>query len=412
VNSIKPNSFLGRRGTAALPPKVLDFIEFVVLTRIDRFERFRFTMMTAIDPSPLRLLLLSTPVGPLGSGLGGGVELTLQNMAQALLNRGHTIQVVAPLGSTLDIVSLIEIAGELQVTAQTQGRDAPITLPANSVLENMWTYARQVEDDYDVLINFAYDWLPFYLTPWFQRPIAHLVSMGSLTAAMDHVIRRVILEFPETIGVHSQAQAATFSFGDRCRCLGNGLDLSRYTFCQEPDNCLGWIGRIAPEKGIEDAIAMAQQVKIPLKIWGAMPDPEYWQTVQCQYPNAPVSYEGFWPTDQLQRQLGRCRALVMTPKWVEAFGNVAIEALACGVPVIAYRRGGPAEIVEDGITGWLVNPDHIEGLVNAVSQIDRINRQTCRQRAEAHYSLSALGDRIEQWVREILTRNIKIGRLT
>jgi len=49
----------------------------------------------------------------------------------------------------------------------------------------------------------------------------------------------------------------------------------------------------------------------------------------------------------------------MTPRWMEAFGNVAIEALACGVPVIAYRRGGPAEIVQDGQTGFLVEPDSV-----------------------------------------------------
>jgi UDP-glucose:tetrahydrobiopterin glucosyltransferase len=62
----------------------------------------------------------------------------------------------------------------------------------------------------------------------------------------------------------------------------------------------------------------------------------------------------------------------MTPRWVEAFGNVAIEALACGVPVIAYRRGGAAEIITDGKTGFLVEPDSIEGLVAAIDRLDEI----------------------------------------
>lgn len=359
--------------------------------------------------NPLRLLFLSTPVGPLGSGLGGGVELTLYNMAQALMQRGHFVEVVAPAGSILQDIPLIEVSGTLQDTAQIQGREAPITLPTNSVLENMWHYAHCVERDYDLIVNFAYDWLPFYLTGWFERPIAHLVSMGSLTIAMDTIISKVILDFPGTVAVHSRAQAKTFAWGDRTRCLGNGLDLSRYTVCLQPQHQLGWVGRIAPEKGIEDAIAAVEQVGIPLKIWGAMPDRTYWETVQRQHPDAPIAYMGFVSTAELQHALGQCKALLMTPKWVEAFGNVAIEALACGVPVIAYRRGGPAEIVDHGSTGWLVEPDRIDGLVDAIHHLEQLDRHTCRQHAETHYSLAAMGDRLEQWFCDILTRNIKMS---
>ena len=90
----------------------------------------------------------------------------------------------------------------------------------------------------------------------------------------------------------------------------------------------------------------------------------------------------------------------MTHRWIEAFGNVAIEALACGVPVISYRRGGPTEIIRDGVTGWLVEPDNINQLVNAIQKIDKIDRLACRQQAEMEYSLDALGDRIEQWLLE------------
>jgi UDP-glucose:tetrahydrobiopterin glucosyltransferase len=187
--------------------------------------------------------------------------------------------------------------------------------------------------------------------------------------------------------------------------LGNGLDLSLYQFCDEPADYLGWVGRIAPEKGLEDAIAAVTRVGTPLRVWGAMPDVEYWESILQKYPGAPVQYEGFLPTEQLQRALGRCRALLMTPHWVEAFGNVAIEALACGVPVIAYRRGGPAEIVQDGKTGWLVEPDSVAGLVGAIAKVNQLNRRDCRQQAEAEYSLAAMGDRVERWFCDILQVN-------
>ncbi len=187
-------------------------------------------------------------MGPLGSGLGGGVELTLHNIAKALTQRNHSIKIVAPAGSVCASFPIVEIPGELQTTAQSEGRYALITMPENSVLANMWNYAREVQDQYDLIVNFAYDWLPFYLTPFFRRPIAHLVSMGSLTDAMDAVIGQTAAQFPGTIGVHSRAQAETFPFADQCRIVGNGFDLSLYQFCPNPENYLAWVGRVAPKR--------------------------------------------------------------------------------------------------------------------------------------------------------------------
>ncbi|GAC1460900.1 MAG: glycosyltransferase family 4 protein [Chamaesiphon sp.] len=356
----------------------------------------------------LNLLFLSTPVGPLGSGLGGGVELTLYNIAQEMLRQGHGLKIVATQNSALGTLPIVEIAGELQISAQIQARTQPILISENSVLANMWDYARQVQAEYDLIVNFAYDWLPFYLTTFFRRPIAHLVSMSSLTDAMDRIIEQVANKFPDTIGVHSLAQAATFTFGSQCRCLGNAIDLSLYQFCPQPELSLAWVGRIAPEKGLEDAVAAAFMTGIPLKIMGKMQDRSYWNQICLDYPDALIEYLGFLPTAQLQQQLRQCRALLMTPRWVEAFGNVAIEALACGVPVIAYLRGGPAEIVQDGKTGWLVEPDSVVGLVEAIGRLEQIDRYACRQQAESEYSLVALGDRMEQWFQDIIIQSPKV----
>ncbi|NEO50240.1 MAG: glycosyltransferase family 4 protein [Moorea sp. SIO4A3] len=355
----------------------------------------------------LKLLLISTPVGPLGSGLGGGVELTVRNIATELINRGHRITIVATKGSTAWGMPLVEIDGVLQTSIQTQTRDTPTIIPPSSVLANMWDYGRQVQTDYDLIVNFAYDWLPFYLTPFFTRPIAHLVSMGSLTEAMDQIIEQVAINFPGTIGVHSMAQGATFSFKNRCRCLGNGIDLSVYSFCDSPSPWLGWVGRISPEKGLEDAVAASDITAKPLKIMGLIQNQPYWQQILNDYPNAPIEYLGFLPTDQLQKHLRQCRALLMTPHWVEAFSTVAMEALACGVPVISYDRGGSAEIIEDGKNGFLVEPDSVEGLVEALGNLDRIDRRECRRLLEVKYSNQAMGDRVEQWLCVIVASSLR-----
>ena len=350
----------------------------------------------------LKLLLLSTPVGPLGSGQGGGVELTVQNIAMEMKRRGHLVKVVAPATSVLKEVLVEEIPGNLQVAVQTQERDTPICLPENSMLANMCEYARTVQSEYDLIVNFAFDWLPFYLTPFFKLPIAHFISMGSMTEALDLMMEQVAVRFPGTIGVYTHSQAATFPFADSCRILGSAIDLSLYQFCQQPEQTLAWLGRIAPEKALEDAVEAAQITGIPLKIFGKIQERDYWEKICRDFPDAPIEYGGFLSTIELQKELRQCRALLMTPRWVEAFGNVAIEALACGVPVIAYRRGGPAEIVKDGKTGFLVEPDSVTGLVEAISSLDRLDRRVCRQQAEAEYSLAALGDRFEAWFREII----------
>ena len=353
----------------------------------------------------LKILFLSTSVGSLGSGQGGGVELTIQNVARELCHRGHQIEVVAPEGSWLTDVPVIGIAGNLQIPVQTQSRDVPVCMPDNGVLPNMWDYARTVQHKYDLLVNFAFDWLPFYLTPFFETTVAHFISMGSMTVESDRIMHSIIRQYPGTFGVYTQSQADTFPFANDCEILGSAVDLSLYEFNNTPDECLAWLGRIAPEKALEDAVAAVNSTGTPLKIFGQIQDRDYWSQIQHDFPNAPIEYRGFLSTDKLQEELGKCRALLMTPRWIEAFGNVAIEALACGVPIIAYRRGGPSEIVKPGKTGFLVEPDSIEGLIEAIARIEQIDRRDCRRQAETEYSLTALGDRFQTWFDKLVTNN-------
>lgn len=350
----------------------------------------------------LKILFLSTSVGSLGSGQGGGVELTVQNLAQELVKRGHQLAVVAPQKSWLTNIAVTTIQGNLQVPVQTQNRDVAICLPDNSVLANMWEYARLVQNKYDLLVNFAFDWLPFYLTPFFTTPVAHFISMGSMTNASDRIMEQIIAQYSGTFGVYTQSQADTFTFGHQCQILGSAVDLSLYQFNPDPGTSLAWLGRIAPEKALEDAVAAVNLTKTPLKIMGKIQDQDYWDKICHDFPDAPIEYLGFLDTNKLQQELGKCRALLMTPRWLEAFGNVAIEALACGVPIIAYRRGGPAEIVRDGQTGFLVEPDNVPELAQAINKISQIDRLACRQQAETEYSLAALGDRFEAWFQQII----------
>jgi UDP-glucose:tetrahydrobiopterin glucosyltransferase len=356
----------------------------------------------------MRILLISTSVGAFGSGIGGGVELTIQNLAVELIKRGHRIHLVAPPGSFSNQIPIIAIPGTEHSFAQNQARSEPVVFPVDSVVANMWEYARQVQFGYDLIVNFAYDWLPFYLTPYFDVAIAHFISMGSLLDSIDQAIAKVDREFPGTIGFYTRIQAHTFDSvipqTERLRILSSGIDLDLYQYEAEPEAAIAWIARISPEKGLEDVAAVSESTDLEVRVLGKMQDPDYWQQVQRDYPGAKLIYLGFHPTEVMQAMLGKCQALLMTPKWVEAFGNVAIEALACGVPVISYARGEPVEIIRHNETGFLVEPDNLSALCDSVNKLPQLHRHACRRQAERQFSLSALGDRFEQWFTDMITK--------
>jgi UDP-glucose:tetrahydrobiopterin glucosyltransferase len=359
------------------------------------------------DPMPIRrIAIVSTPVGPLGGGIGGGVELTLHSLVLGLSALGHQVDVVAPAGSLLVGARTHQIRGALQPSSQNEARDAPTVIPPGSVLGAMWDFVRARQADFDVVINLAFDWLPMYLSPFLDLPVAHIVSMASLNDAVDHALARLLIDRPGSAAVHSRAQAATFpGIAGRLRVIGNGIAVERYDLrahADEPGH-LGYVGRISPEKGLDDIVAAAGLSGLPVRAWGLMQDRGCWDAALAAHPDAQVTYEGFLPTDRLQAAIGGCRALLMTPKWVEAFGNVAIEAMACGVPVIAYDRGGPAEIVVDGETGFVVEPDSVAAVVAAIGRVGELDRAACRRRVEDHYSVAALARRMEAWLEELLS---------
>jgi UDP-glucose:tetrahydrobiopterin glucosyltransferase len=129
-----------------------------------------------------------------------------------------------------------------------------------------------------------------------------------------------------------------------------------------------------------------------------MEDADAWQDAAARFPHARVEHVGFLATHDLAAQLGACAALIMVHRWVEAFGNVAIEALACGVPVITYDRGGPAEIVRDGVTGFVVPVDQPALVAAAVGRLRALDRRDCRTDAMERFSAAAFARRVENWL--------------
>jgi glycosyltransferase involved in cell wall biosynthesis len=171
----------------------------------------------------------------------------------------------------------------------------------------------------------------------------------------------------------------------------HGLPADLYTFRETPGTYLAFLGRISPEKGVDQAIAIAQRVGMPLKIAAKVDraDRAYFQeVVQPLLHNSLVEYVGEIDEGNKDAFLGQAYALLFPIDWPEPFGLVMIEALACGTPVIAYSRGSVPEVIEDGVTGWIV--EGMEEAVQAVARVSALSRARCRQIFEEHFSVSRM----------------------
>lgn len=356
----------------------------------------------------MRVYLLSTAVAPLGSGLGGGVEHMVVTAARQLDTLGHLTQVIAPAGSVADVPELLALPGRLAPTAVTLAYDAPLPLEADTFLVAALRWLAEQVCPADAILNFSYDWLPLFAGDFLPCPLGSLISMGDLNRSLSSEIRRAAARHPQRLAFLSAAQAASFSLNGPVRQIAPGLDLRQYRYNPHPRQSFCWLGRIAPEKGLEDAFAFAARAGLPVTVFGAMQNRAYWDELTRRHPAAPIHYGGFLRMRELAEALGEFQALLMTPKWLEAFGIAGIEALACGTPVIAYRRGGISDYAHDGKTGWLVEPDDLAGLITAAKQISQINRANCRALVEQRYTLAHYGAALADWLRDLAAGTMDI----
>ena len=341
-------------------------------------------------------------MGPIGSGEAGGVETHLLNLAPILVERRYTVGIVAPAGSIVPRAMVYQVTGEMSPSATRAERAAITAARTGGVLENMWDHALRVQRQYDAVIGVSYDWLPFYLTPFFSTPIRHWITICSAMDEVDSIVEKRWREGGLKLAMYTAAQARTYPFlaGGRVHLLYGAVDTAVFQYNSQPQDRLCWAGRISPEKGLEDAIAVAGALDMPLDVCGKIQDESYWQAAMRDA-GAQVVYHGFLGPVELQRRYANARATLVTPRWIEAFGNTVIESMACGTPVVTYDRGGPAEIVEHGRSGVLAPPKAgVAGLVDGVREAAGLDRRVVRARAE-EFSFVRMADRFEHWIESV-----------
>lgn len=354
----------------------------------------------------MRILFVSTPVGPIGSGAGGGVETNLQQLTPILAGRGHRVGIVAPAGSVIDDARVVVhgVTGRPPRYATTADRRSTAPFDPDGMVERMWATVAEVQAAYDVVIGLTYDRWSYEVTGLLATPTGHVVSLSSQVAETDAALGRLLGARPQSVAFCSRAQARTFGVQhvhDDAVLFG-GVDTDAHRPVPTGAGArLAWVGRISAEKNLADAARVAAAVGLPLEVFGRLQEPSELERALDAAPGVRLDYHGFRPQAEVIARVATCQAMLMTHTWVEAFGNTAIESLAGGTPVVAYSVGGPTEVVEHGRSGFLVPPGDVEAMVAAVRAVPSLERADARRRGEA-FSLERFADRYERFAARIV----------
>lgn len=312
--------------------------------------------------------------------LYGGTERVVSYLTEELVRQGHEVTLFAS-GDSITKAHLIPGCPK----SLRLDRDCLDQLAHHFVmLEKVF---READARFDV-IHFHLDYLHF---PWTRRE-----GFPAVTTLHGR------LNIPDLVPLYKEyGPMPVISISDDQReplpwlnwqdTVYHGLPGDLYSFRPDPGKYLAFLGRISPEKRLDHAIAIAKRLGMPLKIAAKVDrvDREYFEEFIEPLLNNPfVEFIGEIGEKEKDEFLGNAYALLFPIDWPEPFGLVMIEAMACGTPVIAFRRGSVPEIMKDGVTGFIV--EDVDTAVKAVERIPSLSRKACRQYFDEHFTASRM----------------------
>jgi glycosyltransferase involved in cell wall biosynthesis len=307
--------------------------------------------------------------------LYGGTERVVSYLTEELVSQGHDVTLFAT-GDSLTKAGLVASCPR----ALRLDQQAIDPLPHHLVqLERVCELATSFD-----VIHFHVDYLHF---PYSRRhQTCHVTTLHGR------------LDIPDLLPLfHRFSDAPVVSISDDQRrplrwlnwqgTVYHGLPKNLYVCREEPGDYLAFLGRICPEKRLDRAIKIAKRAGMKIKVAAKVDaaDREYYTNViKPLLDDTCIEFVGEINEQQKQEFLGNAYALLFPIDWPEPFGLVAIEAMACGTPVIAYRNGSVPELIEDGVTGYIV--ENIEQAAQAVRKVPNIDRRGCRAKFEQRFS--------------------------
>jgi glycosyltransferase involved in cell wall biosynthesis len=313
--------------------------------------------------------------------LYGGTERVVSYLTEELVARGHEVTLYAS-GDSVTQARLIAGAPQaLRLDAQC--RDA---LSYHVV---MFERILRDRDRYD-LIHFHTDYLHYSLARHFALPQVTTLH-GRLDLPELGMMYREFSEMP-VVSI-SDAQRTPLPQAHWLGTVHHGLPADLYEFRDKPEGYLAFLGRVSPEKGLEQAIEIATRLSMRLRVAAKVDraDREYYvHKIAPLLHNPYVEFIGEISEAEKNDFLGGARALLFPIDWPEPFGLVLIEAMSCGTPVVAYGRGSVKEIIKDGENGFVV--DHADQAVAAVKRLSEIPRARCRRAFDERFTARRMAD--------------------
>jgi glycosyltransferase involved in cell wall biosynthesis len=309
----------------------------------------------------------------------GGTERVVSYLTEELVRQGHDIALFASGDSVTQARLVAMTRRSLRLDKHCVDQLAPQVLMLERVVQSA--------SSFDV-IHFHVDYLHF---PYSRRHTTpHLTTLhGRLDLPELVPLYREFRDMP-VVSI-SAAQREPLPFANWIGTVHHGLPQDLYRFRAAAGDYLAFIGRVAPEKRVDRAVAIAKRVGLPLKIAAKVDavDREYFESVIEPLLDDPlVEYVGEIGEGEKQEFLGSARVLLFPIDWPEPFGLVMIEAMACGTPVIALRRGSVPEVIEHGRTGFVV--EDVDEAVDAAERIDELSRQRCREVFEERFTAARM----------------------
>jgi glycosyltransferase involved in cell wall biosynthesis len=310
--------------------------------------------------------------------LYGGTERVVHWLTEELVALGHEVTLFASGDS--------QTSAKLEATWPKALRLDGAVRDPNALHIVMLERVRQKCDDEQFdLLHFHLDYYPFSL--FSRQPTPFLTTLHGRLDLPEHQPVFTTFSSVPVISI-SDAQRRPVPQANWVRTVHHGLPAKLLTPQPLKPEYLAVLGRIAPEKGVDRAIKIAMQCGIPLKIAAKVDraDQDYYHEVirPLIADNSLVEYIGEISDREKSDFLSGAIALLVPIDWPEPFGLVMIEAMACGTPVIAYNRGSVAEIVDHGLTGFVV--DNEASAVAAVGRVSNLSRTAVRQQFEARFT--------------------------
>ncbi|WP_182086573.1 glycosyltransferase family 4 protein [Aureimonas sp. ME7] len=334
---------------------------------------------TAVPTRSLRVAQVAPTIFPVPPHDHGGTERVIHDLSTALQRQGIEVTLLAPSDSATD-VPRVGLWPSLHALEARHGQ-VPPSIPA--VLE-----AARMEDlrlrlaDFDIVHCHG----EFFHAALLGNKRRH--SLTTIHWRVDELDREIFFQtFPDLpVAAISAAQESMLPAANRAGVVHHGIERDRYALQDGAGGYLAFVGRMTDQKRPDTAIRVAKAAGRPIRLAGTVDvgNPTYFEREVRPHLGEAAAYVGPLGDKAKAEFLGGAEALLFPIDWPEPFGLVMIEAMACGTPVVAWDRGSVREVVDDGVTGFVVGSE-AEAL-EALEKARTLDRASVRRRFEERFT--------------------------